>query len=216
MNTPAQVHAALAARLSPNDLPGSWSQREREDYIAYTSLLDGNSRTIRTSEATLADLEPQIAQYTKWQQQLGEWRQTLANKYVALQPRDLHQFVHRWCFRAIEDGFEPGTGFSLETSPLGALMRAAGYVETPPTEGRVHGRLPWYGSLPEVELRLKELRQREADARARLQDALLDDDERAQRDAANKERAAALNARPREQQKLRGYAPDGSLPPVAV
>ena len=45
-------------------------------------------------------------------------------------------------------------GWSLETLRIGHLMRAAGYVEGLKIENAT-GRLPWFGSLPEVERRIK-------------------------------------------------------------
>jgi hypothetical protein len=51
-------------------------------------------------------------------------------------------------------------------------MREAGYTEGPKIENQVSGALPWLGSLPEVERRLKDLHAQQDDARARL-DAVL-------------------------------------------
>ena len=103
-------------------------------------------------------------------------------------------------------GVVNGTGYGLDTLRLGALMREAGYAPTGADPDRNYGGvMPWFGSLPEVERRIQQLTKHRAEAQARLDEALLNDADRAAIAAADKARRDALNAAP--QRKTRG---DGS------
>lgn len=98
------------------------------------------------------------------------------------------------------------SGWELENSKLGELLRAAGYEQLHADPDRNYGgALPWYGSLTEVESRIANVAARRAAAKAQLDDVLISDEERAQQDANNEARVAALNALPTR--KTRG---DGS------
>ena len=95
----------------------------------------------------------------------------------------------------------------LTTLKLGALMVADGYEIVGADPARYYGGgLPWFGSLPEVQRRLEDLDRRREEAQAALDEALLDDDVRAKRDAEAAANIAALNAQP--QRKMRG---DGTM-----
>ena len=99
-----------------------------------------------------------------------------------------------------------GSGWDLTTLRLGALMRESGYEPTGADPDRhFSGVMPWFGSLPQVERRIADLKKQRAEAEARLDNALLDDAERERRAAENKAHIAAENARP--VRKVRG---DGS------
>jgi hypothetical protein len=76
--------------------------------------------------------------------------------------------------RALDD-----TGLMLEASRPGQLMRRSGLTASerpPPNE--IGLRLPWRGSLPVVERRLRELTMRRDDARVRLEAVLAESDAR--------------------------------------
>ena len=66
-------------------------------------------------------------------------------------------------------------------------MREAGYEPPGADPGRHYsGVMPWFGSILEVECRIAKLQQQRDEAQARLDDALLDDTERARRAAEGK------------------------------
>ena len=86
-------------------------------------------------------------------------------------------------------------------------MIDAGYqISGPDPDHHYSGELPWNSSIKEVEHRLKDVERRRAIAQSALDDALMDDDARAQRDAEAKARRDAANGQPRR--KTRG---DGSV-----
>jgi len=86
------------------------------------------------------------------------------------------------------------------------LMREAGFeAEGADPSVNYGGVLPWRGALPEVERRIAEGERRRASAQSALDDALLSDPERAEREAESKARRDAANALP--QRKVRS---DGS------
>ena len=94
----------------------------------------------------------------------------------------------------------------MATLALGELMREAGYApEGADPNSNFAGVMPWGGSLRDIERHAKDVTKRRDAAQATLDDALLDDDERAKRDAEAKARRAALDALPTR--KVRG---DGS------
>ncbi|HXG69761.1 MAG TPA: hypothetical protein VNJ04_04015 [Gemmatimonadaceae bacterium] len=98
------------------------------------------------------------------------------------------------------------SGWDLENSRLGELLRAAGYEQVGADPDRNYGgALPWHGRLTEVESRIAKLVARRAAVKAQLDEALMSDAERARRDAESAARVSALNALPTR--KSRG---DGS------
>jgi hypothetical protein len=81
----------------------------------------------------------------------------------------------------------------LTTLRLGELMVASGYAVVGADPSRHFlGRLPWFGSIKEVEGRLKETAKRRAEAQQRLDSALIDDDVREQQEAETNKLRAAL------------------------
>jgi hypothetical protein len=198
----AQLEQDLAA------LPGDEiHQRPLDDLRKKREALVARIVTIRSARATLAGLEPEIAACATWADQLRTWRKTLQDEIVAL-PSPIRTDRDRGRLRnlqlsvvTIDSGLPADTGWEVETLRLGQLMRESGYVEGPRVANQVHGPLPWHGTLPAVENRLKALVQQRDDARARLNEALLDDAERDRRAAETTKR----NALP--QRKTRG---DGS------
>ncbi len=99
------------------------------------------------------------------------------------------------------------TVYDLVTLRLGQLMREAGYEPAGADADRsFSGVMPWFGSLPEVERRIANLQKQRDDAQARLDEALLDDEMRIEREAEATARREAVNALPTR--KVRG---DGSM-----
>jgi hypothetical protein len=74
-----------------------------------------------------------------------------------------------------------GSEFSLGTSRLGELMRAAGCEQ-------------WHGSIKEVERRIADRAKRRAQAQSALDSALMDDEERERQEAAAREYRETCNA----------------------
>ena len=87
------------------------------------------------------------------------------------------------------------TGYDLTTLRLGALMREAGYeVVGAVAVGNFSGALPWFGSTPEVEHRLKDLTERRTRAQTALDGLLIADELLEAIEAELKKRRDAFNA----------------------
>jgi hypothetical protein len=200
--TLAELEAQRAAIPDDDALPGI--QQRRRD-------LDRRLRQARDATATLAELhEPDVT----WEERLHAWREVLCDELLAMPPRirDAHllglQRNLTLSIRCID--FVPSllkdTLYDVSTLRLGELMREAGYEAQGADPDRNYaGTMPWAGSLRDIEHRTKDVTKRREAAQSALDDALLDDDERAKREAESKARIAALNALP--QRKTRG---DGS------
>jgi len=173
----------------------------------------------RTAQATLAAVDPEMATLTEWKGHLEGWRQTLCDELLACPPRartgperGKRQNL-TMSIVMLDRGLKlDGTGYSLETLRLGELMRESGFVAAPPVKDlEAFGRLPWFGSLNWVEKQLKQLQERRDAAQAALDDALMDDGERARRAAERN----ALNARPQRKTRHDGTQfdkyPDGRV-----
>lgn len=206
--------AARAAIPDDDSLPASTTRAELANIQRQRALLDRRIHHARDAASTLAAL-PSDAADQHWLDQLNGWRQVLCDQLLALPSRirDAHtlgvQTNLTISIRAID--FGPAyalkdAAYSLTTLRLGALMKDSGYTVVGADPGRNYaGELPWHGSIKEVEQRITDRARRRATAQAQLDDALLDDDERAKRDASSDMRRARLNAEP--QLKTRG---DGS------
>src|SRR5512139_3243337 len=73
-----QLEAQLAEMPDRLDVP----LRQLDDYDAKRSALQARIRTRRSTEATLAELNPQIATLTKWRDHLVSWRKTLCDQLL--------------------------------------------------------------------------------------------------------------------------------------
>ena len=74
-------------------------------------------------------------------------------------------------------------GYDLTTLRLGDLMIGFHLPDGRGPDVNYSGQMPWGGSVPDVEQRIADLAAKRATARAALEDAVLDDDERVARDA---------------------------------
>jgi hypothetical protein len=186
MTTALSPEAALAewesqlALLDPGDVPQTYNAMA--EFARRQSWLLGQIRTVRASQRTLAEVQPEIATLTEWRDKLTLVRQHLCDELFEV-PSPARLAQDRAALRTLTLSIQTidrglriveGTGYALETLRLGAMMREMGYEEAPPTEGRAIGTLPWLGALPDVERRLEELEQRRADAQTRLDRALSD------------------------------------------
>jgi hypothetical protein len=151
-------------------------ERKLHDLRQKRETLSARILTIRSATATMADVDQEIAATTKWFDQLTAWRKTLCDEMHSLpirNDRDRGKMRNlELSLQTIDSGLPGDTGWELETLRLGELLREAGYQEAPRIENQVYGRLPWFGSLPTVKDRLRQLSRRRDDARMRLDDAL--------------------------------------------
>lgn len=192
-------------------------QRQLDDLRQKREILSARIQTVRSATATMATLDQEIATHTNWFEQLTAWRKTLCDELLALPSpirTDRDQGKKRnleLSIQTIDSGLPADTGWELETLRLGHLMSEAGYVEGPRIANQVKGPLPWYGSLPTVEDRLKGLTKRRDDARARLDEALLDDTERDRRAAEQIKRNAMPVRKTRGDGSQYDKYPDGRV-----
>jgi hypothetical protein len=197
-------------------------RRQLKDLQQKRENLSDRIRTVRSATVALAEVEEEIATDTNWFERLTAWRKTLCDELVALPTpartaRDQGKLRNlELSIQTIDKGLPADTGWELETLRLGQLMRESGYVEGPRVANQVHGPLPWPGSLPAVERRLKALVQRRDDARARLDEALLDDAERERRAAETTNRNALPQRKTRGDGSQYDKYPDGSLVEVVT
>jgi hypothetical protein len=197
--SPIELATELDAKYTEFDTRRAQAQREADECAARMVVIKQRTSAICVATTTLANLPP-VAAEEEWRDFLIKARKTLCDELLALPARIRtdHDYGVQQNLKlsiiAVDRG--PGvandTGFSLDTLRLGHLMREAGYSA-------------WFGSRPEVEERIERLIAQRNEAQAQLDDAMLDDDERAKRDAESAARAAKLNAAP--VRKTRG---DGS------
>ena len=174
----AQLEAELAA------LPGEEKfQRPLDDLRQRREVLENRIVTLRAATTALANVEPRIVDLTTWHDFETTSRKVLCDELLALPPahtaseRDLRRgkaqnltFSIQCLDRGI--GVLADTGWALATTRLGDLMREAGYREGPKIENQVHGEMPWFGSLPDVERRLRDLQAQRDVAQAQLDAAM--------------------------------------------
>jgi hypothetical protein len=203
MTTLESLEAELAGLPSDEAL-----QRQLNDLRQKHETVSVRIQVARSATAAVASAEHELAAATEWFNHLTAWRQTLCDELLALPPRirSGHQLGVQQNLKlsilAIDRGqLATDSGYQLENLKLGDLMRASGFAEAPKIENQIVGPLPWFGSLPETERRIKVAQAARADAEQRLHDALMTDDDRAGEAAE----VARRNALP--QRKTRG---DGS------
>jgi hypothetical protein len=206
MKTLDELVSDHAALLAPRDLPGEWTPAERDAYEGRRSALDGRLRTAREAQQILNEWKPRLDTALTYKARVDDVREKLCQELTELvRPRDDHEFglqVNTRLSIVVVDRGESlvdGTGWCLATLRLGVLLREA--------------NVEWAGSLPDVERRVAEAKQRCDDAKARLDNALLDDEERRIADAEAKARRDAFNAMTKAERKAAhnkkcGYAVD--------
>jgi hypothetical protein len=197
---PLELVKELEAKRDEFNTTRSQAQLEADTSARCAEVVAQRISVINMATRTLASLPP-LGPEEAWRGFLIAARKTLCDELMAMPARirsshDLGvQQNLKLSIVAIDRG--PGvtgdTGYLLDTLRLGQLMREAGYSS-------------WFGSLPEVEDRIERLVQQRADAQARLDEALLDDEARATRDAETAARLAKLNAGP-----VRKVRHDGSM-----
>src|SRR5260221_6338911 len=125
--TLAQLDADDAARKDPLDLPRTMTQREIDAYVTDSAMLARRRSSARIAAHTLAEVEPQLAEFTAWRDHLTEWRQTLCDQLLDLPPRAPQANGLKLSIIRIDRGtnFEEAQPAWI---PLDDLMAAAGYV----------------------------------------------------------------------------------------
>ena len=167
-----------------------------------------NTRQAQEAQQIL-DTLPSLAEEERWLGQLRAWQATLQASYPTSThptPREigLAQNIDL-SLKVITEGLQvfDGSTYSLTTLKLGELMIADGYVVTG-TDPRISflGTLPWFGTIDETVARIASVLRRREQLQAQIDDAMLADDVRRQRDIEITQRIAELNAKP--QRKIRG------------
>jgi hypothetical protein len=165
VRTLADLETEFAALPDPTDVP--MTLRAQAADAALRSSLRNRIRDARRSPDILAEWEPKLASDLAYRDILNDVRERLCAELLALaKPRTDHEFGVRVNVRlsiaALDRGagLVDGSGWSIDTLRLGALLREAGTT--------------WRGSLPEVERRIRDAQSRVNDARHRLAQALRD------------------------------------------
>jgi hypothetical protein len=175
----------------------------REVLVVRTSVL-------RSVPSQLRSLDAKLKSETEWLDQLRTWRETLRSevKPLSAHPTERELGVYenlQLSLSACDTGALGGR--DLESLRLGELMRLSGVQEGPKYGNQQFGKLPWFGSLRDVTLRVKHLQDQKAHLQAQLDEALLTDAERAAHAA---ERVKAVDAeRTGPRRKTRGLTNDG-------
>jgi hypothetical protein len=170
----ARLEAELSALGSAEDVLLTYAAQA--EYARVQSWLMGRLRTIRTSTATLTEVEPQIAALEKWRADEIDRREPCLSKLATLDPKDPKRYGWELSLRRIDRGLDLQNEMYPARLPLDDLMAAAGYVPADPV-ARAAGDA-WYGSLPQVEHRLRELTAKRDDAQDRIDRVLAEFDAR--------------------------------------
>ncbi|HXG72591.1 MAG TPA: hypothetical protein VNJ04_18460 [Gemmatimonadaceae bacterium] len=180
----AQTSADAVARLQA-DLEGDRTLRsevERELHRIVSRMQDHERRisALQVATTALTHWVPPVAD-EQWCDDERGWRSVICEELLAIPKGDRTAkeagAARNLAFAlAMIDGTGgiQGSGYGIETSRLGELMREAGYEQVGADPVRNYGgTLPWYGSLPEVEQRIERATKERDDAQAQLDSALL-------------------------------------------
>jgi hypothetical protein len=181
----------LDALMPSDDLPGSWSTREREAYETRRRVLQARIGQSQNARQTLAEVDAELKPLVEWHDLLNCWRADLCTQLLACERLDPRAHAIKLSVLQIDRGLSFASAALPATLPLDTLMHRDG-VGVGVTLSQSCGSY-WRGSLPQVLARLKSLQQRRAEAQSQLDDALLSDDERARATAA---RVEAAKSRP--------------------
>lgn len=199
----AELEAQLAAIPDDGQLPASTTRDELAVTQHRRATLKRRLSDLNAAVAAVASLGS-AAEDEQWRDHLTAWRKTLSDERMEIKSpirdsrikgREINLSLSIRCIDRGLDMLVQNSGYDLTTLRLGELMRASGYEVRDADPQRAYlGRLPWHGSLDEVEHRITTLAARRARAEADLAAALLSDDERTAREAEWQARRDALNA----------------------
>ena len=138
-----ELRSARAARLDADDIPGDWTNRQRQDYLTQTQTLDRHITGIVSALEFIASREARRApllavqkRYTKVAKQL----RTRQDETTDARTRSaLEQSLH-----ALEHGVQHVMAEPLLPGPLRELL-----TDTCKTCG--HRTLQWHGALARIE-----------------------------------------------------------------
>lgn len=202
------LQTELASMLPPHDVPGNWSERERDAYEARRSLLRGRITTIQQATATIAKLTPKLTVEQNWLTDLQVWRRLLIDELDHADVHDAGRIRNLTLSLGVINRGVKGIendGFMLVSLRLGALMIESGYTTAKADDAQTYGELPFHRPLSDTEAMIADLTKQIADAQTSLALALEDDAARAKRAADAQLRYLLDSEKP--QRKTRG---DGS------
>jgi hypothetical protein len=200
----AELTTKRQAIPDDDQLPASITRGELAAMQQQRAMIDRQIAALDRAVSTLAALGSAEAD-ERWRDQLTEWREVLCTERIEIKSpiRDpkllgLEQNL-KLSIGSIDRGPEKmrlaDGGRDLTTLRLGELMIAAGYEVT--GADRDHnfvGKLPWFGSLTDVEKRISALATQRERAQAALDAVLLSDEERARVEAERTADREAFNA----------------------
>jgi hypothetical protein len=177
----AKIEAKLSALGDAGDV--ALTAHAQEAWHGRRSFLWALRRVLQTEPPELRRVWPKIEADEVYLADLKRWRQTIAGELLEIRSpiRDAATKALSenltLSIRVIDHG--PSVlwkhGRMIRTLRVGELMRASGYRELPPEAhtNQACGELEWYGSIGQVEERLKDLRRRRDDAQQQLDKALM-------------------------------------------
>ena len=199
--TLADLEARRAAIPDDDALPASATQADLARVREQRRVLDVRLTQARDATATLAAIADDAADVA-WLADLNTWRKTLCTELLDIKSpirdkvllgrsRNLTMSIRTIDFTG--DQFKD-SGWTLESSRLGELMIASGFTlhDADPSTNYA-GRLPFHGSIKDVEKRMHARATQRTRAQQALADALLDDDVREQQEAADQAGRDAVN-----------------------
>ncbi len=158
----------IAELRDPLDLPGEWTQRERNKYVekrqllidAHAQLKDANHR-FDMALAKLAGTTSEIRRMHKWKEFLLKSRETMCDELLTISDsNDRSDAVRRGnlevSIRTIDSGptrLYANEPYTMKGLRIAELMDAAGYTPRPGyTKYDIYrGSYPWQGSLSQIE-----------------------------------------------------------------
>jgi hypothetical protein len=203
------IDARLAELQAERDAITPYDQRPFSMTVRESHALDVRARALDRRIAQAREAMVMLATVTtddvdsKWHADLQECRAVCAAELLEIKspvrdPKVMGRVVNlRLSLKVIDRG--PGvltdTGYDLQTLRLGQLLIDRGYEPqgADPT-ANFAGTMPWYGSLDEVTKAIADRDARRQRAQSMLDDAVMDDAERAQLESEATELDAAANA----------------------
>jgi hypothetical protein len=166
----ATINAQLAALGDVSDVPNT--ERAQAAFHRDRSALLGRLKTIPSCQRALDQISPELDRLATWLRHLQVWRSELDEARSGCAPRARHNL--ELSARVLLHGYAAldGSGYELTTLRLGELMQRDGFVPVDRDEGR-SPELPWYGSLREVEQKVRALTAERDEHAVRLERALI-------------------------------------------
>lgn len=157
--TLAALRKSVSEMLEPLDIPGNWTQRQRDDYEGRRSALLGTISRLGAAARVLDKLVPTIEADEKWLDFLRTSRERMSKELVRLDANDRDVKVlgriHglKVGILMIDRGFDFRNEMLPATTPLDDLMKQSGF-EGGGTLASTGGAA-WRGDMPLIEWRLK-------------------------------------------------------------